>query len=64
MNTAIIILIVITLVFTISIISFIVYSIKSKAYLSYRQKLIAFEEKKKRIEEELEKDRKRFKHGS
>lgn len=54
MNTAIIVLIVVTVVFTISIISFLIFSIKSKSYLSYRQKLIAFEEKKKRIEAELE----------
>lgn len=64
MNTAIIILIVITVVFTISIILFIIYSIKSGSYMSYRRKLLAFEEKKKRIEAELENDRKDFKHGS
>ena len=64
MNTAIIVLIVVTVVFTLSIISFLIFSIKSKSYLSYRQKLIAFEGKKKRIEAELEKDRKDFKHGS
>jgi biopolymer transport protein ExbB/TolQ len=64
MNTAIIVLIIVTVVFTISIISFLICAIKSKSYLAYREKLKAFEEKKARIEAELENDRKDFKHGS
>jgi anionic cell wall polymer biosynthesis LytR-Cps2A-Psr (LCP) family protein len=64
MNTAITIMIILTLIFTIAIIGYLLYSLKYKAYLSYKQKLINFEEKKKRIEEDLKNDRKRFKRNS
>ena len=64
MNIAIIILTVITVIFTISIIVFLLLSINSKAYLTYKKKLLAFEEKKRKIEDEIENDRKGFKHGS
>lgn len=64
MNTVIIVLIVITIITAITMLVFLYLSIKSKAYLSYKQKLIAFEEKKKRIEDTIEKDRKDFKNGS
>jgi len=64
MNTVIISMIIITIAITVAIIIYILLSIKTKAYLSYKQKLIAFEEKKRRIEIDLDNDRKRFKNGS
>lgn len=64
MNTVIVVLILITVIITVLIIAFILLSIKAKAYLKYRQKLLSFEEKKKRIEADIEKDRKEFRDGS
>ena len=64
MNQMIIVLIVLAAVVTIAISVFIVISLHSKAYLAYRKKLIDFEMKKKRIEADIENDRKEFKHGS
>lgn len=64
MNTMIFILILVTVISTISIVVFILLSIKNKSYLSYQQKLIAFEERKKRIENEIEKERKGFRNDS
>ncbi|MDE6708751.1 MAG: hypothetical protein K2K06_12040 [Oscillospiraceae bacterium] len=64
MNTAMIILMIITVSVTIFVVGFLLYSLHSKAHLIYRQKLADFENKKKRIEEELENDKKRFKRNS
>lgn len=64
MNQMIIVLIVLATVVTIAIPVFLVISLRSRAYLSYRKKLIDFETRKKRIEADIENDRKEFKHGS
>lgn len=63
MNTIILILAVLTTLLTTSVSIFLLYSIRSQSYLKYKQKLIDFENKKKRIEEDLENDRKRFKRN-
>lgn len=60
MNTIIIILIIVTVIFTVIVSVFLFYSIYSKSYLTYRKKLEDFENKKKRIEEDLDNDRKKF----
>lgn len=60
MNTAILFLIIVTVLFTVAVIIFILMSLKSQAYISYKQKLLDFDEKKKAIEEEIENDRKKF----
>lgn len=60
MNTVILFLIIVTVLFTVAVIIFILMSLKSQAYTSYKQKLLAFDEKKKAIEEEIENDRKKF----
>lgn len=60
MNEIIIALIIIAIVITVFVIIFIGLSLKSKAYLSYRKKLLAFEEKKQRIEVDIKNDKKRF----
>ena len=64
MNTIIIILIALRIIFTIVFSVFMVYSFHSNAYLVYKQKLVEFENKKKRIEEDLENDRKRFERNT
>ncbi len=64
MNTIIIILIALTITFTIVFSAFMVYSFQSNAHLEYKQKLVEFENKKKRIEEDLENDRKKFKRNA
>ena len=64
MNTIIIVLIALTIIFTIVFSLFMVYSFYSNAHLTYKQKLVEFENKKKRIEEDLENDRKRFKRNT
>ena len=64
METAIIILIILILAITIALAIFVIYSIKSKSYLEYRKKLNDFENKKRKIEECIENDRKRFKRNT
>lgn len=64
MNTFIIILIIISILLTISVIFIVFRSIHSQSYLEYKQKLIDFENKRKKIEEELKNDRNKFKRGT
>ena len=60
MKSFIITLIVISLSSGIGAIATFVVSVYTKSYLTYRQKLADFEKNKKRIEEELENDRKKI----
>lgn len=43
---------------------FVLLAIRSKAYISYRKKLQDFEKRKRRIEEELQNERTKFKRNS
>lgn len=63
MDIAITTLIILTLVITIALIIFVIYSLNSKSYLMYRKKLNDFENKKKKIEEDIENAKDRFKRN-
>ncbi len=60
MEAVAIILSAISLLIAIIQIVFVTKSIKSKSYLKYRKQLDAFEKKKRRIEEELDNERRKF----
>ncbi|MBD9050105.1 MAG: hypothetical protein EGR41_02315 [Ruminococcus sp.] len=64
MDTIILILIIITLIITVFLAIFVIYSLKSKSYLAYKKKLNDFENKKRKIEEDIENARNKFNHNS
>lgn len=64
MITALNVLIIATLILTVVMVVVMLYAIHSKAYLRYQKKRIDFENRKKRIEEDLQNDREKFKRNS